>query len=31
MNYKANLSTNPECPILSFFLIGSKVNLWERF
>jgi len=31
MNYKANLSTNPEFPILSFFLIGSKVNLWERF
>jgi hypothetical protein len=27
MNYKANLSTNPEFPILSFFLIGSKVNL----
>ncbi len=26
-NYKANLSTNPEIPILSFFLIGSKVNL----
>jgi hypothetical protein len=27
LNYKANLSTNPEIPILSFFLIGSKVNL----
>jgi hypothetical protein len=27
MNYKANLSTNPQIPILSFFLIGSKVNL----
>ena len=27
MNYKANVSTNPEIPILSFFLIGSKVNL----
>jgi hypothetical protein len=27
MNYKANLSTNPDFPILSFFLIGSKVNL----
>lgn len=27
LNYKANLSTNPEYPILSFFLIGSKVNL----
>ena len=27
MNYKANLSTNPEIPILSFFLIGSKINL----
>jgi hypothetical protein len=27
LNYKANLSTNPEFPILSFFLIGSKVNL----
>jgi hypothetical protein len=27
MNYKANLSTNPDIPILSFFLIGSKVNL----
>ena len=26
-NYKANLSTNPSFPILSFFLIGSKVNL----
>jgi hypothetical protein len=24
-----NMSTNPEFPILSFFLIGSKVNLWE--
>ena len=27
MNYKANISTNPEIPILSFFLIGSKINL----
>lgn len=27
VNYKANLSTNPEFPILSFFLIGSKINL----
>jgi hypothetical protein len=27
MNYKANLSSNPDIPILSFFLIGSKVNL----
>lgn len=27
VNYKANLSTNSEFPILSFFLIGSKVNL----
>ena len=27
MNYKANLSSNPDVPILSFFLIGSKVNL----
>lgn len=27
MNYKANLSTNPDFPILSFFLIGSKMNL----
>lgn len=26
-NYKMNLSTNPEFPILSFFLIGSKINL----
>ena len=26
-NYKMNLSTNPDFPILSFFLIGSKVNL----
>jgi len=26
-NYKANLSTNPQIPVLSFFLIGSKVNL----
>jgi hypothetical protein len=25
-----NLSTNPDFPILSFFLIGSKVNLWEN-
>jgi hypothetical protein len=24
-----NMSTNPDFPILSFFLIGSKVNLWE--
>jgi hypothetical protein len=23
------MSTNPDFPILSFFLIGSKVNLWE--
>jgi hypothetical protein len=22
------MSTNPEFPILSFFLIGSKINLW---
>lgn len=27
INYKANLSTNPDFPVLSFFLIGSKVNL----
>ena len=27
VNYKANLSTNPQVPILSFFLIGSKINL----
>ena len=27
MNYKANISTNKDFPILSFFLIGSKVNL----
>jgi len=27
INYKANLSTNPEFPILSFLLIGSKINL----
>lgn len=27
VNYKANLSTNPNFPVLSFFLIGSKVNL----
>jgi hypothetical protein len=27
LNYKANLSTNPTYPVLSFFLIGSKVNL----
>jgi hypothetical protein len=27
VNYKANLSTNPEFPILSFFLVGSKINL----
>ena len=26
-NYKLNMSTNPDFPILSFFLIGSKVNL----
>jgi len=26
-NYKLNISTNREIPILSFFLIGSKVNL----
>lgn len=29
VNYKANMSTNPEFPILSFFLVGSKINLWE--
>lgn len=27
VNYKVNLSTNPDFPILSFFLIGSKINL----
>ncbi len=27
MNYKANMSTNPDFPILSFFMIGSKINL----
>lgn len=27
INYKANMSTNPDFPILSFFLIGSKINL----
>lgn len=27
MNYKANMSTNPDFPILSFFLIGSKISL----
>ena len=27
LNYKANMSTNPQFPILSFFLIGSKINL----
>jgi hypothetical protein len=27
MNYKANMSTDPSFPILSFFLIGSKINL----
>jgi hypothetical protein len=27
INYKANISTNKDFPILSFFLIGSKVNL----
>ena len=27
LNYKANMSTKPNFPILSFFLIGSKVNL----
>ena len=27
VNYKANMSTNPDFPILSFFLIGSKINL----
>ena len=27
MNYKANMSTNPDFPILNFFLIGSKINL----
>jgi hypothetical protein len=27
INYKLNMSTNPEFPILSFFLIGSKINL----
>lgn len=27
VNYKANLSTNPELPILSFLLVGSKINL----
>lgn len=27
VNYKLNVSTNPEFPILSFFLIGSKINL----
>ena len=27
LNYKLNMSTSPDFPILSFFLIGSKVNL----
>lgn len=27
VSYKANVSTNSELPILSFFLIGSKINL----
>lgn len=27
LNYKINLSTNPDFPILSFVLIGSKINL----
>jgi hypothetical protein len=27
LNYKLNMSTNPEFPILSFFLIESKINL----
>lgn len=27
VNYKANLSSDPSFPILSFFMIGSKVNL----
>jgi len=27
MNYKLNTSTNPDFPVLSFFLIGSKINL----
>jgi hypothetical protein len=27
MNYKLNMSTDPNFPVLSFFLIGSKVNL----
>jgi len=27
LNYKLNMSTNPDFPILSFFLIGSKINL----
>jgi hypothetical protein len=22
------MSTNPDFPVLSFFLIGSKINLW---
>jgi hypothetical protein len=26
-NYKLNMSTNPSFPVLSFFLIGSKINL----
>jgi hypothetical protein len=25
------LSTNPQVPILSFFLIGSKINLWGNY
>jgi hypothetical protein len=27
INYKLNMSTNPDFPVLSFFLIGSKINL----
>jgi hypothetical protein len=27
INYKVNMSTNPDFPILNFFLIGSKINL----
>jgi hypothetical protein len=27
INYKVNMSTNPDFPVLNFFLIGSKINL----
>jgi hypothetical protein len=27
MNFKVNISTNPDVPVMSVFALGSKINL----